>query len=228
MNNLIELNHLSRSFIDGEGKQLQVLNEISCTIQKNTSYSIVGLSGSGKSTLLHLLGGLDSPTNGNILFHGKDILNQSDQELSNWRNQEIGFIFQFHHLLGDFTTLENVMLPAYIAGEKSSNAQKKALQLLKQVDLQNRIQHKPSQLSGGEKQRVAVARALINQPSLVLADEPTGSLDSINGEKVIQTLMDACKLSKASLILVTHNITLPQKTDIQWKLSEGKIQDITK
>ena len=188
-NTIIVCDNLSKIYQEGR-LATPVLQGVNLSVDKGELLAIVGTSGSGKSTLLHLLGALDAPTTGDIVFNGKNINHLSSKQQSKWRNQELGFVYQFHHLLSEFSALENVAMPLLIAGEPIKSARKKATDLLDRVGLSERIQHRPSELSGGERQRVAIARALINRPSLVLADEPTGNLDAKSAESVYQLLKE--------------------------------------
>lgn len=226
METIIAIEKLSKHFIDGNGHGLEILKEIDYKFPKNTSISIVGSSGSGKSTLLNLMGGLDHPTSGKVLFLGENINLYDSDTLSNWRNRHIGFIFQAHHLLPDFTALENVSIPAMIAGASRQQYLKKAEMLLDQVGLHERLFHKPSQLSGGEQQRVAIARALINSPSMIFADEPTGNLDNKTGESVGSLLQEICRSQKTTLIVVTHNARLASSMDCKLRLFDGKLSEL--
>ncbi|PCI30314.1 MAG: lipoprotein-releasing system ATP-binding protein LolD [SAR324 cluster bacterium] len=223
MNEILRIEKLSKTFLDGSGNQLEILQAMDFSFPQGKSISIVGRSGTGKSTLLQLLGGLDRPTQGNILFQDEDIFSFSSDRLSNWRNRHVGFVFQAHHLLPDFSALENVLLPAMIMGVKKEVYHKRALELLSLVQLEDRVHHKPSQLSGGEQQRVAIARSLINAPDLLLTDEPTGNLDVHTGDVVGQLLLDICKETQITLITVTHNPQLAAAMDLQLELTEGKL-----
>lgn len=220
---LMETQSLVRSFKDGDGKVLEILRELNVSFYKGQTHAITGRSGSGKSTLLHLLGGLDHPTSGSIAFEGKDIFSLGDHALSKWRNHAIGFVFQFHQLLGDFTALENVMMPGRIAGTPIEALQEKAEDLLNKVGLEDRYNHKPAQLSGGEQQRVAIARAMINHPALILADEPTGNLDEETGDQIGNLLIDVCRQQNTTLIIVTHNASLAEKMDFGLELHHGQL-----
>ena len=197
--------------------ELKVLKGVDLTINKGEIVSIVGSSGAGKSTLLHIVGTLDAPDKGEVLLNGKRIDNLSGKALASCRNKNIGFIFQFHHLLPEFTALENVCIPGWIAGKK------KAAKLLETLGLQNRLQNKPSQLSGGEQQRVAVARALINDPLIVMADEPTGNLDSANGRDLYKLFIELRDKFKQTFLIVTHNEELAQMGDRVVVMKDGNI-----
>jgi len=208
---------------DSAKMELHVLKGINLDIDKASFSAIVGPSGAGKSTLLHILGGLDSPTQGNVLFEGEDIYALPDARLAGIRNKKIGFVFQFYHLLPEFTVLENVVMPRLISrGEWTQGTGKeKALGLLETVGLKERIAHFPSQLSGGERQRVAIARGLINSPQLLLCDEPTGNLDSRSGEEVINLLKVINRENKMAVVLVTHNHDLAKVADRVYYLKDG-------
>ena len=185
--------------------------------------AIVGASGVGKSTLLHIIGTLDRPTSGSVLYDEQDVFTLSDTELARFRNQEIGFVFQFHHLLPEFTALENVAMGALITSSNNKTIYKEAASLLDYVGLSERLSHYPSQLSGGERQRVAIARSLINQPKIVLADEPTGNLDRRNSEAVLELLWDLNAKSGQTFVIVTHNQALAQRVDRVIQLVDGKV-----
>ncbi|MEM6735139.1 MAG: ABC transporter ATP-binding protein [Bacteroidota bacterium] len=200
---------------------LKVLKGIDLLVEKGEVVSIVGASGAGKSTLLHILGTLDQPDEGTILINNVNLVNLTKQKLSGFRNEQIGFIFQFHNLFPEFTALENVCMPAFIKGEKK--AQQKALQLLKKLGLQKRKNHKPSELSGGEQQRVSVARALINNPAIVFADEPSGNLDSHSAETLHQLFFDLRDELEQTFVIVTHNMVLAGMADRKLEIRDGVI-----
>lgn len=205
-------------------KSLEVLRGVDLTIGKAEFAAIVGPSGAGKSTLLHILGGLDSPTKGRVVFEGEDIYRMKDVNLDSIRNERIGFVFQFYHLLSEFTVLENVLLPAWINSKlktQSSKLKPKALELLEQVGLSERITHFPNQLSGGEQQRVAIVRALINAPQILFCDEPTGNLDSHSANEVMSLLKKINKENQAAVLLVTHNLELAKMADRVCHLEDG-------
>jgi len=203
--------------------ELHVLKGIDLTINKGEVVSVVGASGAGKSTLLHIIGTLDRADRGLISFNEVDVNRLSEKKLSDFRNREIGFVFQFHHLLPEFTALENVCIPAFIQGTSRSKAEKKALGLLEMLNLTNRVDHKPAQLSGGEQQRLAVARALINNPSVVLADEPSGNLDSKSAVELHNLFFDLRKELNQTFIIVTHNMELANMADRKLTITDGKI-----
>jgi len=220
----MRISKLKKSYTDGSGNKLDILKGIDLDISANATLSISGSSGSGKSTLLHILGGLDQPSSGEIFFQDKSLFTFKNKELADWRNTSIGFVFQSHCLLPDFSAIENVAMPAMISGLNKSEAQEKALILLKLVNLSERKDHKPHQLSGGEQQRVAIARALINSPRLILADEPTGNLDVKTGDLVGKMLKTVCKNQDTTLIVVTHNPKLAAAMDYQLNLQDGLLQ----
>jgi len=222
---MIEAVNLTKSF-KMAGLELTVLKGINLTIAQGEILAIVGASGAGKSTLLHILGTLDRPTSGTVLFEGQDLFQLSDQKQAEFRNRRIGFVFQFHHLLPEFTALENVCLPAYIQNRPGSEVHTEATSLLKDVGLEHRMNHKPGELSGGEQQRVAVARALIQQPNLVLADEPTGNLDTHTGDALF-TLMRTLNRSRGiTFVIVTHNEKLSAQADRIIHMEDGQIVPI--
>jgi len=219
---LLEAINLHKRYRSGE-TWLEVLKGINLSIATGEIISIVGPSGAGKSTLLHLLGFLDRPTEGEVRLNQENILSLSDAALAEIRNLKIGFLFQFHHLLPEFTAAENVMLPQLIAGQNKKTAKEKSAFLLEQVGLQNRGHHKPGELSGGEQQRVALARALINDPAVVLADEPTGNLDGATGVKVLELLWQLNEQRKQTFILVTHDETVAHQAHRLIRLLEGQV-----
>ena len=205
---------------------LAILKSLDIQINASEIIAIVGASGAGKSTLLHLLGTLDKPDTGNIIFNNHDLSKLNDTALSEFRNKNMGFIFQFHHLLPEFTALENVCIPAYIAKENKSTAEARGLALLKQLGLEARAQHKPSELSGGEQQRVAIARALINNPSVIFADEPTGNLDSKTSVEVMD-LFGKIHAAGNTVILVTHEEDIAQYAHRVVRLRDGNVETDT-
>ena len=224
MNNLIRVVGLYKSYYDGL-TELPVLKGVDLELKKAEIVAIVGASGVGKSTLLHLLGGLDRPTEGTIFYEGEDIFALNNQALDQFRNEEIGFVFQFHHLLPEFTALENVAMPGLIARQESDVAQDRAKELLEYVGLGERLEHRPAELSGGERQRVAIARALVNQPKVVLADEPTGNLDQKTSEAVHDLLWTLNDQFNQTFIIVTHNQALAQRADRLIQLVDGQVFD---
>ena len=224
MNNdtLIRIVDLHKSYYDGES-ELPVLQGVNLEIYMSELLAIVGASGVGKSTLLHIIGTLDRPTAGNVLYDEEDVFTLSDTELARFRNKEIGFVFQFHHLLPEFTALENVAMGALITSSNNKSVYKEAESLLDYVGLSERLSHYPSQLSGGERQRVAIARSLINQPKVVLADEPTGNLDRRSSDAVLELLWDLNAKSGQTFVIVTHNQDLAQQVDRVIQLVDGKV-----
>ena len=203
--------------------KLQVLKGVDLTVKAGEIVSIVGKSGAGKSTLLHILGTLDRPDAGELLIKGENVFGLGERKLASFRNQEIGFVFQFHHLLPEFTALENVSIPALIAGQRDTDARKKALELLDYLGLSERISHKPTELSGGEQQRVAVARALMNEPAIVFADEPSGNLDSASSQDLHDLLFRLRDDFQQSFIIVTHNEELAAMSDRRLEMIDGRL-----
>ena len=217
---MIQLRDITKSF-----GTLQVLRGIDLGISKGEVVSIVGPSGAGKTTLLQIMGTLDSPTSGRVIINGQDVSQLGQRRLAHFRNQHIGFVFQFHQLLPEFTALENVMIPAFIGGSGRKEARERALELLQFMGLQERADHKPSELSGGEKQRVAVARALVNKPDVVMADEPSGSLDSQNKEELHRLFFDLRDRYGQTFVIVTHDETLAAMTDRTIHMIDGRLKD---
>ena len=215
---MIQLKEIHKSF-----GTLEVLKGIDLTIDKGEVVSIVGPSGAGKTTLLQILGTLDRPDSGRVLFDGIDVAQYKEKQLSAFRNQHIGFVFQFHQLLPEFTAMENVMMPALISGASMSDARSRAMEMLDYLHLTDRATHKPSELSGGEKQRVAVARALVNRPQVILADEPSGSLDTQNKEELHQLFFDLRRELGQTFIIVTHDEQLALTTDRTIRLRDGRV-----
>ncbi len=215
---MIKASGIHKSFGD-----LHVLKGVDISVAEGEIVSIVGKSGAGKSTLLHILGTLDQADKGSIELDGTKIATLGIRELSDFRNKKIGFIFQFHHLLPEFTALENVCMPAFIRGDSESEARKRAAELLGYLGLEERLQHKPTQLSGGEQQRVAVARALMNQPSVILADEPSGNLDSASSQELHQLIFKLRQDFKQTFLIVTHNKELAEMSDRTIVMSDGMV-----
>ena len=209
-----------------DSSRLHVLKGIDFEVFEGEVVTIVGASGSGKSTLLHILGGLDQPTDGKVFWLGKDISLFNDETLAKQRITHVGFVFQFHHLLPEFTALENVMIPLMINSRSRNESEEKAKELLAKVDLSSRIYHKPTELSGGEQQRVAVARALANNPKIVFADEPTGNLDSINSQQVHELLIELNKSQKQTFVIVTHNEKFAEQSNRVFRMVDGKLQQL--
>lgn len=200
---------------------VEVLKGVDLSLSEGSITAIVGASGSGKSTLMHILGGLDKPSSGKVFFKNEDISSYSESRLSHFRNQEIGFVFQFHHLMPEFTSLENVMMPALIRPHQTNEVRDKASQLLSKFGLSERLHHRPSMLSGGEQQRVAMARALINDPSVLLADEPTGNLDEANTMDLLELILGLRSENNLSIVMVTHDIDIAKRCDITYTLRNG-------
>ena len=219
---IIRVVDLHKSYYDGEA-ELPVLQGINLEIYMSELLAIIGASGVGKSTLLHLIGTLDRPTTGSVLYDEHDIFTLPDTELARFRNKEIGFVFQFHHLLPEFTALENVAMGALITTSNDKQVYEEAEALLDYVGLSERLSHFPSQLSGGERQRVAIARSLINKPKVVLADEPTGNLDRRSSESVLELLWDLNSKSGQTFVIVTHNQELTQQVDRVVQLVDGRV-----
>lgn len=218
---MIEANNITKSF-----GALQVLKGIDISVDKAEIVSIVGKSGAGKTTLLQILGTLDKPDSGTIKIAGTDVTKLKDKQLSEFRNQHIGFVFQFHQLLPEFSALENIMMPALIAGIPNSKARCRGMELLEYLNLKDRATHKPNELSGGEKQRVAVARALINKPDVIFADEPSGSLDSINKQELHQLFFNLRNEMNQTFVIVTHDESLAQLSDRTIHMADGQIINI--
>ncbi|ALS98808.1 lipoprotein-releasing ABC transporter ATP-binding protein LolD [Lacimicrobium alkaliphilum] len=219
---LLVCEQLAKQYDEGPAP-VKVLDNISFSLNRKEQLAVVGSSGSGKSTLLHLLGALDTPTAGKVLFKGQDIYQFNAAQQAAFRNASLGFIYQFHHLLPEFTALENVAMPLLIARKPTQQAEDKARLMLDKVGLGLRCEHRPSQLSGGERQRVAIARALVNEPSLVLADEPTGNLDNKTAEAVYELLRGLTSDLGTSFIVVTHDLDLAQRLDRSLTLHDGKL-----
>ena len=217
---------LRRSYPGVSGPELHILRGVDLSVEWGEAVAIVGASGSGKSTLLHLLGALDRASGGSVHVGGADIATLSEEEAAELRNRRIGFVFQFHHLLRDFTALENVMMPALIRGDGTAVARTRATKLLDQVGLGGRLSHNPRKLSGGEQQRVAVARALVNDPVMVLADEPTGDLDTATSEDVQDILFEMKERHGVALVVVTHNRELAGKAEKVLRLREGVLENV--
>lgn len=210
-------------YFEKGGEKIDVLKGIDLTLGKGELVSIVGASGVGKSTLLHLMGGLDYPTDGKILYNDVDITEMEESALANFRNKTVGFVFQFHYLLREFNAIENVMIPAIISGLSKKIARENAMELLSSMGLSHRITHKPGELSGGEQQRVAIARSLIMNPTILLADEPTGNLDPATGERVSEQLFNLNMKYGITMVIVTHNSELARNTKRILKIEDGKI-----
>ncbi len=218
----IHVENLVKTFVDGDDR-IAVLQGLTLSIARGEVLAIVGESGAGKSTLLHLLGGLDTPTSGSVRFEGRDITSLGTAELDLFRSEEVGFVFQFHHLMAEFTALENVAIAAMVAGAPRVAAEAGARELLVNVGLEARLTHRPPKLSGGERQRVALARALVNDPRVVLADEPTGNLDRKTSEAVHDLIWDLRERLGQTFVIVTHNAGLAQRSDRTVELVDGRI-----
>jgi lipoprotein-releasing system ATP-binding protein len=220
---ILKAENISKSFKKNKADTLHILKDVSLTIEQNKITMIVGASGAGKSTLLHILSGLDKPDTGNVFIKDTNIFKLNDEKLSRFRNQNIGFIFQFHHLLPEFTALENVAIAKMINGLSLSAASKESIELLEAVGLSDRMDHKPAELSGGEQQRVAVARALANNPDIIFADEPTGNLDSANSNMIHELFVDLQKRFDLTFLIVTHNKELVALGDFVLEMKDGQI-----
>ncbi|WP_457913549.1 lipoprotein-releasing ABC transporter ATP-binding protein LolD [Candidatus Gillettellia adelgis] len=220
---LLQCNNLCKRYQVGDVYS-EVLSNITFSMQSSEMTAIVGSSGSGKSTLLHLLGGLDSPSSGEVIFKGLSLHNMSPKAKSDLRNRQIGFIYQFHHLLPDFTALENVAMPLLISGAHSALAKKKTIEMLAAVRLEKRSKYRPSELSGGERQRVAIARALINNPALVLADEPTGNLDQHTSDSILNLLYELNVRQSTAFLIVTHDVRLANRLGRTLEMVDGHLQ----
>ena len=223
MSAILEATGLRKVYRGGDGSEIEVLSGVDLEVSRGEFVAIVGASGSGKSTLLHLLGALDAPTGGSVRLDGRAYDEQSPMELAAIRNRKVGFVFQFHHLLREFTALENVMMPLLIAGENEIRARSRAEELLASVGLAGRMAHRPSALSGGEQQRAAVARALASDPVLVLADEPSGNLDHANSERLHELFARLSREFETALVVVTHNRHLAGRADRVLSLEDGRL-----
>jgi lipoprotein-releasing system ATP-binding protein len=222
MNEVITCRGLGKTFREGDSP-LRILHDIDFSIGRRERIAIMGASGSGKSTLLHLLGGLDEPSSGDISIAGQSLGSLSPVQLGRLRNRELGFVYQFHHLLPEFTALENVAIPLLIRGVRPADAREQAIALLERVGLSERTTHKPGELSGGERQRAAVARALVTRPACILADEPTGNLDRQNAEQVFNLMMELNRELSTSLLLATHDPLIAERMDRVVRLEDGHL-----
>jgi len=223
MSAVLEARGVRKTFRGGDGNLIDVLSGVDLSVSRGEFLAIMGASGAGKSTLLHILGALEEPTGGEVLLEGTRYGDRSADDLAGVRNRKIGFVFQFHHLLREFTALENVMMPLLIAGQEEARARSRAEELLAAVGLAGRMTHRPAQLSGGEQQRVAVARALVNDPVVVLADEPSGNLDQFNGERLHELFATLSREFETALVTVTHNALLARRADRVLDLESGRL-----
>ncbi|MFZ2198659.1 MAG: ABC transporter ATP-binding protein [Thermodesulfovibrionales bacterium] len=221
MANLIEAIQVHKSF-KTEAGELNILRGINLTIAEGEMLGIIGASGAGKSTLLHILGTLDKPSSGKVLFQGKDVFSMDEALLAEFRNSSIGFVFQFHHLLPEFNSIENVMLPGLISNRPYGETEKRAKQILEELGLSKRLKHRPGELSGGEQQRVAVARALLQNPKIVLADEPTGNLDTSTGNSLFDLFIELNRKNRTTFVIVTHNKTLSDNCHRVLEMADGR------
>lgn len=217
--------NIEKIFHDGIRDDLHVLNDVNFSLDKAETSAIIGSSGSGKTTLLNILGGLDKPTSGKVMLNDVDVHELNEKQRCTVRNEHFGFIYQFHHLLPEFTALENVAMPLLIKGSSVEEAAQRAEKVLADVGLDKRLHHKPSELSGGERQRAAIARALIHQPDCILADEPTGNLDRKNAEQAIDLIINLNKEYHTSLVIVTHDLKIAERMDTVYTLEDGIIKD---
>jgi len=222
---VLEAHDIAKSYRGGDGSTLNILNGVNLSVKRGEMIAIVGESGAGKSTLLHVVGALDRPTRGYVLIGGEQINDRTDDELAVIRNRKVGFVFQYHHLLREFSALENVMMPLRIAGVSEAESRSRASELLSRVGLSARMHHRPSELSGGEQQRTAVARALAVDPAVVLADEPTGNLDHRNGERLHEVFAQLARDLEIGLVVVTHNRSLAARADRALLLEDGRLSD---
>jgi lipoprotein-releasing system ATP-binding protein len=222
---IISVNGVTKTFVSEKGQQgkLCVLRGITLNVKRGEIIAVVGASGAGKSTLLHIIGTLDRPTSGQVYYEGVNVFALSDDDLARFRNERIGFVFQFHHLLPEFTALENTAMPALITGKKIAEVKDRALELLKEVGMDGRADEKPPKLSGGEQQRIAVARALMNSPRVVLADEPSGNLDSANAELLHNMIWDFSRKRGQTFVIVTHNEAFAKQADRIVRIADGII-----
>ena len=221
---VLKCDNVSKSYKDGQ-LNVNVLNQLRLEVLEGQSVSIIGSSGSGKSTLMHILGGLDKPTSGNVVLMGQNLSQLGQKQLGLLRNQYLGFVYQFHHLLPEFSALENVMMPLLIGKMKKAEAEQRAVEMLEKAGLKKRIQHRPSELSGGERQRAAIARALVTRPKCLLADEPTGNLDRKNAQNVLDMMLDLKSELNTSLIVVTHDDELAVRFERVMLMHDGRLEE---
>ncbi len=226
MSDVLNLSGISKAYNKGKPSEVVVLSNASLDVKKGEVIGLIAPSGAGKSTLLHIAGLLDTPDAGSVMISGQDQIGKSDRRRTNTRRQDVGFIYQFHHLLQEFTAEENVVLPQLANGVSKSNAAKRARNLLGKIGLENRINHRPAELSGGEQQRVAFCRALANEPKLLLADEPTGNLDPATSDTVFDALMELVRGTGLSAVIATHNLELAQRMDRVVRLENGSLVDV--
>lgn len=225
MSNIIECRSLSFSYIDGNN-QTSVLNNLNFEVELGDSIAILGQSGCGKSTLLNLIAGLDSPSEGDVLINNINIAKLNEKDRTELRSNNFGFVYQFHHLLNDFSSIYNVALPLLIRGDNKESAILNSKKILTKIGLENRLNHNPSELSGGERQRVAIARAMVTEPACILADEPTGNLDAKNAKDVLELIMELNENNTTSLLIVTHDLSIANKMNRKLTLSNSKLVDI--
>jgi lipoprotein-releasing system ATP-binding protein len=223
---ILEARELYKSYVGGDGGEIHVLEGVNLDVKRGEMVAIVGASGAGKSTLLHVLGGLDRPTKGTVMLGGETVTGRDDVALSELRNRRVGFVFQFHHLLREFSALENVMMPLRIGGWETAKAKRRAEELLARLGLKPRMHHRPSELSGGEQQRTAVARALSADPAILLADEPSGNLDHANAEMLHDLFAELARDLELGMVVVTHNRSLASRADRVLLLEDGKLVDM--
>ena len=223
---VLEAQALSKTYVGGDGGQIVVLEAVDLQIARGEMVAVIGSSGAGKSTLLHLLGALDRPTSGRVLIDGRALDGMNDDAVSALRNRTVGFVFQFHHLLREFTALENVMMPLRIAGTDEAEAKRRATALLERVGLSGRVHHRPGALSGGEQQRTAVARALAADPAVLLADEPSGNLDHHNSERLHELFTELAHELELGMVVVTHNRSLAARADRVLQLEDGRLSHV--
>jgi lipoprotein-releasing system ATP-binding protein len=222
---VLEAHDVYKTYVGGDGNILHVLNGVNLSVQRGAMIAIVGASGAGKSTLMHVLGALDKPTRGYVVIGGQPVHGRNETELGELRNRTVGFVFQFHHLLREFSALENVMMPMRIGGTGVPEARSRAAELLSRVGLSGRMHHRPSELSGGEQQRTAVARALAVDPAVLMADEPTGNLDHRNGERLHEVFAQLARDLEIGMVVVTHNRSLAARADRALLLEDGRLVD---
>jgi len=224
---MLRATNIAKDYNDGIRNDLHVLNDISFNLDRAETSAIIGSSGSGKTTLLNILGGLDKPTSGQVFLDDVNVHELSERQRCIVRNKKFGFIYQFHHLLPEFSALENVAMPLLIKGSSVAEAKQRAEEVLENVGLKQRVHHKPSELSGGERQRAAIARALIHQPDCILADEPTGNLDRKNAEQAIELIIDLNRQYNTSLVIVTHDLKIAERMDTIYTLEDGVLAKVS-